>query len=142
MSESRQSSEAVSPAVGVVEDDPTVAALAGELCRGLGADAALFASPAAFLRAFHSEAPRAVILDWRLEREVGAAAFMAIRHRFPVAPVVCWTASPPDDLPAMVHSDPMARFVSKAAGLAAFEAALTWALSAGETRTEPLTSAR
>jgi CheY-like chemotaxis protein len=117
------------PSVGVVEDDPMVAALAADLCRGLGARAAVFASPTPFLQAFRDRAPRAVILDWRLEREVGAAAFMAIRHRFPSLPVVCWTASPPHGLPAMLHQDPLTRVVEKGAGLAAFESALAWALT-------------
>jgi DNA-binding NtrC family response regulator len=118
------------PLVGVVEDDPGVAALAADLCNGLGANASVFTSPTQFLRAFDAEAPRAVVLDWRLERAVGSPAFMAIRHRFPQLPVVCWTACPTDELPAMLHADPMTRVVDKAAGLAAFEAALTWALSA------------
>jgi CheY-like chemotaxis protein len=119
------------PVVGVVEDDPSVAALASDLCRGMGASPLLFASPTPFLQAFSDDAPRAVVLDWRLEREVSAAAFMAIRHRYPELPVVCWTASPRESLPAMVHHDPMTRIVDKASGMAAFEHALTWALGAG-----------
>jgi CheY-like chemotaxis protein len=115
------------PSVGIVEDDPTVAGLALEMCRGLGADAALFPSATPFLQAFTHVPPRAVVLDWRLEREVGAAAFMAIRHRFPRLPVVCWTASP-DALPTMIRHDPLTRVVPKSAGLAAFESALAWAL--------------
>jgi CheY-like chemotaxis protein len=120
------------PLVGVVEDDPSVAALASELCSGMGASAMLFASPTPFLRAFSDDAPRAVVLDWRLEREVGSAAFMAIRHRYPRLPVVCWTASPRESLPIMVHRDPMTRIVDKASGMAAFEHALWWALGSGE----------
>jgi len=116
------------PSVGIVEDDPTVAALALEMCRGLGAHAALFPSASPFLQAFTQVPPRAVVLDWRLEREVGAAAFMAIRHRFPLLPVVCWTASP-DGLPTMIRHDPLTRVVGKGAGLAAFETALAWALT-------------
>jgi CheY-like chemotaxis protein len=119
------------PLVGIVEDNPTVAALASELCRGMGASAMLFASPTPFLRAFSDDAPRAVVLDWRLEREVGAAAFMAIRHRYPELPVVCWTATPRESLPSMVHQDPMTRIVDKALGMAAFEHALSWALGSG-----------
>jgi CheY-like chemotaxis protein len=121
------------PLVGVVEDDPSVAALAAELCRGMGANAVLFASPMPFLHAFSDEAPRAVVLDWRLEREVGSAAFMAIRHRYPQLPVVCWTASPRDGLPIMLRRDPMTRIVDKASGMAAFEHALSWALHASDT---------
>jgi CheY-like chemotaxis protein len=116
------------PSVGIVEDDPTVAALALEMCRGLGANAALFPSATPFLQAYSQVPPRAVVLDWRLEREVGAAAFMAIRHRFPRLPVVCWTASP-DGLPTMIRHDPLTRVVPKSAGLAAFESALAWALA-------------
>jgi len=119
------------PLVGVVEDDPAVAALASDMCRALGASAALFSATGPFLAAFSADAPQAVILDWRLEREVGAAAFMAIRHRFPMLPVVCWTASPPEGLPAMIHGDPMTRVVDKAAGTVPFEAALAWALRDG-----------
>jgi CheY-like chemotaxis protein len=130
------------PLVGVVEDDPAAAALAADVCRGMGARAALFTSPTPFLRAFKDEAPLAVVLDWRLGHEVGAAAFMAIRHRFPAVPVVCWTASSPDTLPAMLHRDPVTRVVDKAAGLAAFEAALTWALGAGAVPTAPVINAR
>ena len=121
------------PQVGVVEDDPAVAALAAELCRGLGASAALFASPTPFLRAFSADAPRAVVLDWRLEREVGSAAFMAIRHRYPQLPVVCWTSSPRDSLPIMILRDPMTRIVDKASGAAAFEHAMAWALRTSDT---------
>jgi len=116
------------PSVGIVEDDPMVAALAMEMCRGLGANAALFPSATPFLQAFTHAPPRAVVLDWQLEREVGAAAFMAIRHRFPRLPVVCWTASP-GGLPTMIRHDPLTRVVGKADGLAAFESALAWALA-------------
>jgi len=126
-----QAGAAAQPLVGVVEDDPNVAALAADLCRGMGANAVLFASPTPFLRAFSDGAPRAVVLDWRLEREVSAAAFMAIRHRYPLLPVVCWTASPRESLPVMIHHDPMTRIVDKASGMAAFEHALSWALGAG-----------
>ena len=118
------------PLVVVVEDDPTVAALAADLCRGMGADAVLFASPAPFLKALGGDPPRAVVLDWRLEREVSSAGFMAIRHRYPELPVVCWTASPSESLPVMIHDDPMTRIVDKASGMGAFEHALSWALGA------------
>jgi DNA-binding NtrC family response regulator len=123
---------AAQPLVGVVEDDPSVAALAAELCRGMGANAVLFASPTPFLRAFSDGAPRAVVLDWRLEREVSSAAFLAIRHRYPQLPVVCWTASPRESLPVMIHHDPMTRIVDKASGMTAFEHALWWALGSGK----------
>jgi DNA-binding NtrC family response regulator len=128
---------AAQPLVGVVEDDPSVAALAAELCRGMGANAVLFASPTPFLRAISDGAPRAVVLDWRLEREVSSAAFLAIRHRYPQLPVVCWTASPRESLPVMIHHDPLTRIVDKALGLAAFEHALSWALGAGGLTNRP-----
>jgi DNA-binding NtrC family response regulator len=120
------------PLVVVVEDDPTVAALAADMCRGMGANPVLFASPAPFLHSLGDDPPRAVVLDWRLEREVSSAAFMAIRHRYPELPVVCWTASPREGLPVMIHDDPMTRIVDKALGMGAFEHALSWALGEGD----------
>ncbi|HEX2141107.1 MAG TPA: hypothetical protein VHK28_02365 [Candidatus Limnocylindria bacterium] len=113
----------------MVEDDPAVAELAREMCVGMGQTAAIYAAPGAFLRDCEAGAPAAVVLDWRLEREVGSAAFMAIRHRFPELPVVCWTATPCDHLPDMVRDDPHTRVVDKADGAGAFEVALRWAVS-------------
>jgi hypothetical protein len=54
---------------------------------------------------------------------------MAVRHRYPQLPVVCWTASPAWQLPQMIRQDPMTRVIDKAAGAEAFEAALRWALA-------------
>ncbi|MGH2455709.1 MAG: response regulator [Candidatus Limnocylindria bacterium] len=123
-----------SPLVVVVEDDAALASIAEEVCEALGYGASAYAAPAAFLRDFAASAPDAVVLDWRLEREVGSAVFMAIRHRFPRIPVVCWTAMPLDGLPAMVRQDPLTRFVAKGSDVVHLEEALRWAVGAG---TEP-----
>jgi CheY-like chemotaxis protein len=117
--------------VAIVEDDPTLGALAVEICRDMGITATLFAAPADFLAAAAEEAPRALILDWRLQGQLGAAAFMAVRHRYPAMPVVCWTASAAWNLPQMIRLDPMTRVIDKSAGTGAFEAALRWAMGGG-----------
>lgn len=114
--------------IGVVEDDGELASLAVEVCVGMGATAAAYTATGPFLESIRDGAPRALVLDWRLEREVGSAALMAVRHRFPTLPVVCWTGFPAWALPAMVHCDPTTRVVSKADGAAALEAAIRWAL--------------
>jgi CheY-like chemotaxis protein len=115
--------------VSVLEDEPALAELAADLCRGLGVTAAVYASPAPFLEAARIAPPRVLVLDWRLQGQLGAAAFMAVRHRYPQLPVVCWTASPAWQLPQMIRQDPMTRVIDKAAGAEAFEAALRWALA-------------
>lgn len=102
--------------------------LAVELCREIGVDATLYDTPAAFLEAARINPPRALVLDWRLQGQLGAAAFMAVRHRYPAMRVVCWTASPAWNLPQMIREDPVARVVDKGAGTAAFEAAVRWAI--------------
>jgi hypothetical protein len=76
--------------------------------------------------------PRLLILDWRFERELGAAVFMTVRHRFGDLPIVCWTATPASDLPTMVVDDPRVRIVPKSDGIDAFEAAVRWAAAAEE----------
>lgn len=115
--------------VWIVEDEPAAAALAAELCESCGAAPVLYASPLPFLAALRaSPAPVAVVLDWRLEREVSAALFLAVRHRAPGMPVVYWTGCPRSSLPAMVLADPLTRVVDKAAGTLAFEHALAWAV--------------
>ena len=101
--------------------------LAVEVCGSLGLTAATFRSPATFLSRFTSTAPRVVVLDWRLERDVGAGVFMALRHRFALVPIVCWTAVPSSSLPDMVASDGRTRVVQKTSGVDAFESALRWA---------------
>ena len=115
--------------VWIVEDEPTAAELAAELCAGVHVAASIFRSPAPFLAALRDGGePRAVVLDWRLERELSAGLFLATRHRFPIVPVIYWTGSALDALPAMIRDDPLTRFADKGGGSAAFEAALRWAL--------------
>jgi CheY-like chemotaxis protein len=119
------------PAVSVLEDDPTLAAIASELCTDLGADVTIFPAPAACLEAAHVSPPSVLVLDWRLQDQVGAAAFMALRHRHPRLPVVCWTATPAWLLPQMILLDPLTRVIGKTAAMSGFEAALRWAFAAG-----------
>jgi DNA-binding NtrC family response regulator len=126
---------AVDPAwerrVWIVEDEPAAATLAADLCEQGGATPLVFRAPLPYLAALRTgEPPAAVILDWRLEHELSAALFLATRHRHPRLPVVYWTGSTPESLPAMVRADERARIVDKAAGTVAFEEALAWALQA------------
>lgn len=117
------------PTVWIVEDEPAAAELAADLCLAGGARPELFRSALPFLRAFRDGGlPQAIVLDWRLERELSAALFLATRHRFPQLPVIYWTGSPESALPAAVRDDPCTRIVDKAAGTAAFDMALAWAL--------------
>ena len=118
--------------VSILEDEPMLASLAAELCKGLGAAAATFDSPALCLDAARLAPPDALVLDWRLQGQLGAAAFLAVRHRFPFLPVVCWTASEAGHLPQMILRDPMTRLVNKSAGIEPFEAALGWALASAD----------
>ncbi len=69
-----------------------------------------------------------MILDWRLEHELSAALFLATRHRYPRMPVIYWTGSMADSLPAMIREDQRTVIVDKADGAASFENALGWAL--------------
>jgi DNA-binding response OmpR family regulator len=114
--------------VAVLEDDPQMAELAVEMCGRMGLTATTHVSPAAFLDAAAIRPPRVAILDWRLERELGAGAFLAVRHRFGDLPIVCWTSTPIRELPAMLTGDARVRIVDKSAGVDAFEAAVRWAL--------------
>jgi DNA-binding response OmpR family regulator len=114
--------------IAILEDDPRLGELAVELCRDMNVEAAHYFVPADFLDAARRDPPRALILDWRLNAQLGAAAFMAVRHRYPDMPVVCWTASPAWQLPQMIRQDAMSRVVDKAAGAADFEAAVRWAI--------------
>ena len=117
-------------AVWIVEDEPAAAALAVELCESREALASVFRDPLPFLAALRSGLePSAVVLDWRLEHELSAALFLATRHRYPGLRVVYWTGSPMGTLPGMIRDDVHTRIVDKAAGSAAFEAAIDWALS-------------
>lgn len=120
----------VSPcAVWIVEDDPSAAELAADLCRGFGAEPVVFGSPLPYLAALRGPAaPATVVLDWRLEHELSAALFLATRHRYPELPVVYWTGSQETALPAMIREDARTTVVDKAAGSRAFEAAITAAL--------------
>ena len=115
------------PEVAVLEDDPQLTAIAVELCGRIGLSVETYRSPHAFLGEVPTTPPRLLILDWRFERELGAAAFMSVRHRFGNVPIVCWTATPATDLPAMVVDDPQVRIVAKSDGIDAFEAAVRWA---------------
>lgn len=125
------------PVVAIVEDDVLAADLAAELCDGVGADAERYSSPLPFLRGIREgEAPTAMVLDWRLEQELSAALFMAIRHRFAELPVIYWTGADPATLPSMINDDPLTRIVVKAGGTEEFEDALRWALAASQ-RQEP-----
>jgi CheY-like chemotaxis protein len=117
--------------VWIVEDEPAAATLAAEMCEQVGAAAVVFRAPLPYLAALRTDAPpAAVILDWRLEHELSAALFLATRHRHPRLPVVYWTGSAPESLPGMIRADSRARVVDKAAGTAAFEEAVGWALGA------------
>jgi DNA-binding NtrC family response regulator len=123
--------------VSILEDEPMLARLAADLCGELGVSATTFDSPAACLNAAHESPPRVLILDWRLRDQLGAAAFLAVRHRYPMLPVVCWTASQPLQLPQMIRDDPTTRLVDKAAGVEQFEAALRWALAFADQEGDP-----
>lgn len=115
--------------VWIVEDEPAAATLAAELCEQGGASPLVFRAPLPYLDALRGDvAPAAAVLDWRLEHELSAALFLATRHRHPRLPVIYWTGNPPEALPAMIHADEHARIIDKAAGTAAFEEALVWAM--------------
>ena len=110
--------------VAIVEDDPTLAELAAELCRDLGLRPSTHSTPARFLEGVRDDPPAVLVLDWRLQDQLAAATFMAVRHRHRDLPVVCWTASPAWRLPQMIREDPMTQVVDKAAGVIGFESAL------------------
>jgi CheY-like chemotaxis protein len=115
--------------VWIVEDEPAVASLAVDVCAEHGATSSVFPRSLTFMDALRGSPPPSVlILDWRLENELSAALFMATRHRYPRLPIVYWTGSQMDGLPAMIKADPHAIIVDKAEGTSAFEAALDWAL--------------
>ena len=118
------------PRVWIVEDEPDAASLAAELCEGCGVATSVFGGPLPYLAALRSEAaPVAVVLDWRLERELSAALYMTTRHHYPLLPVIYWTGSPADALPAMIRDDAHTTVVDKAGGTTSFESALSWALA-------------
>jgi FixJ family two-component response regulator len=136
MDDSSPRADDAAPVVAILEDDAVLADLAAELCASLGLRPDVHATPAPFLDAIGDAPPAVMVLDWRLQDQLGAAAFMAVRHRLPDLPVVCWTASPGWRLPEMIRRDPMTQVVDKAAGAIAFEAALRQALALEES--EPL----
>jgi DNA-binding NtrC family response regulator len=116
--------------VWIVEDEPAAAMLAVELCEANHAAASVFRLPLPFLTALRTSAPpTAVVLDWRLERELSAGLFLATRHRHPRLPVIYWTGSTTNHLPSMISDDRCTVIVDKSAGAAAFEDALAWALA-------------
>lgn len=118
-------------AVWIVEDEPAAALLAADLCKASGASSSTFRDPLSFLAALRSApGPAAVILDWRLEREVSAGLFLATRHRYPSLPVIYWTGSVAGELPAVIRNDPWAVVVEKGTSTSSFEDALDWALDA------------
>ena len=117
----------------IVDDEPEAASVAAELCVARGAEASVYGLPLPFLNDLRSSPPPAVIvLDWRLENELSAALFMAVRHRYPQMPIIFWTSSRADALPAMVQDDPHSVVVDKAAGASPFDDALAWALADGQ----------
>ncbi|HEX2884017.1 MAG TPA: hypothetical protein VHQ42_05530 [Candidatus Limnocylindria bacterium] len=129
MSERAADEQAGQRRVWIVEDEPAAAALATELCESSGAEPTVYRSPLPFLTALREgTGPDAIVLDWRLEHELSAAIFLAIRHRYAWMPVIYWTGSPAETLPAMIRDDPGVRIVDKADGTAAFDRAVAWAL--------------
>jgi CheY-like chemotaxis protein len=115
--------------VWIVEDEPAATLLATDLCEAAGVSSASFRDPLSFLTALRSgPPPDAVILDWRLEREVSAGLFLTMRHHHPRLPVVCWTGSAAGELPAVIRNDPWTVVVEKGSDASTFEDALSWAL--------------
>jgi len=122
------------PRVWIVEDEPAAASLAAELCEGCGAVVSVFEGPLPYLAALRTDAaPVAVVLDWRLERQLSAAVYMTTRHHYPSLPVIYWTGSPASALPAMIRDDARTTVIDKAGGSASFERALAWALAGSTT---------
>jgi CheY-like chemotaxis protein len=118
--------------IWIVEDEPAVADLAADLCRASGATASVFRAASPYLDALRqTDAPVAVVLDWRLQNEISAAIYLATRYRYPHLPVIFWTGSATSRLPAMVRGDDMTVVIDKADGAAPLERALAWALRDG-----------
>ncbi|HKO34632.1 MAG TPA: hypothetical protein VJY85_12880 [Candidatus Limnocylindria bacterium] len=115
--------------VAILEDEALLADLAAELCVSLGLCPQVYATPAPFLDVVRDTPPAVLVLDWRLQDQLAAAAFMAVRHRHPALPVVCWTASPPRRLPQMIREDPMTQVVDKTTAATGLESALRQALA-------------
>jgi len=124
-----QTNEDPRPLVVIVEDDGAVADLGSELCDLAGARATTFPAALSLMRAMNDGlTPRVVVLDWRLEREVSAGLFLALRHRHPDLPVLLWTGAGAHQLPEMILRDPLTRVVTKGAGGDPFVAGIGWAL--------------
>jgi DNA-binding NtrC family response regulator len=124
--------------VWIVEDEPDVAELAVDICALNGAAAAVFPDGQTFLAALRSaQAPRVLILDWRLERGLSAPLFMTARHHRPGLPVIFWTGTASSALPTMIRDDPLAVVVDKADGADTFESALRSALAIAEGHAQP-----
>jgi len=117
------------PQVAVIEDEREPGELALEVCQRMGLSARQYRTSAAFQAAFAERRPDLVILDWRLEREVAAAVYLALRHRFEALPIVLWTGTGEHDLPRMVARDPHTSVVPKPSGLEALEAAIRGAFA-------------
>ena len=114
--------------VWIVEDEPSAALLAAEMCQMNGAAVSVFRQPLTFLTALRTTPPpTAVVLDWRLEHELSAALFLATRHRYPRLPVIYWTGST-STLPSVIVGDVRTVIVDKAAGSEPFDRAIAWAL--------------
>ena len=124
--------------VWIVEDEPAAATLAAELCDGWGAQVSVFRAPLPFLSALRDRPqPTAVVLDWRLERELSAGLFLATRHRYPRLPVIYWTGHAAGELPSMITDDALTTVVDKADGTGPFERALDWASRFGADEPAP-----
>ena len=121
--------------VWILEDEPGPAELVVDLCAAADVTPRLFRTAAPLLRALRTSAPSVIVLDWRVANELSAPLFLAVRHRWPVLPVIYWTASVPALLPEMILHDPLTRVVEKTAGIAAFEDALAWGLYATDQST-------
>lgn len=118
------------PCVWIVDDEPAAAELAADVCEAAGAETSIFRAPLPFLTAIRTlRCPTVIILDWRLERELSSALFMATRYRYPDVPVIYWTGSAASELPAMIRDDARSVVVDKADGTGPFERALGWALA-------------
>lgn len=124
--------------VWIVDDEPEAAQLAVELAGLAGAQARAFRDHEGYLAALQADpSPLAVVLDWRLERELASAVYLATRHRLPRLPVIFWTASREAELPVAMRSDPATRIVRKTDGIVVLEEALQWALDQADHRREP-----
>lgn len=116
--------------IWIVEDEPDAAELAVEVARVAGVPARAFRDPNEYLAALREDeaSPRVIVLDWRLERELASALFLATRHLHPALPVIFWTATPAEELPAVLRDDPRTKIVPKIDGASVLEGALRWGM--------------